>query len=127
MPLRISHRNFIEDAINNGLEYVASMLMLVNHVVSGQNVEKILKVQITIFLWKPSNAHGFLRVPKQLKNRHGLLNIKTKRTNCFLTAITAGLLAKSITNVNGKTLKECRGNEQKSLRDYLNASINGKN
>jgi len=60
---------------------------------SGLRIEGILSIEIDIGIYKPIRPRGYIEIPEGLKNRHGLLNIKTN-TNCFMLSIVAALFEK---------------------------------
>lgn len=117
-PMRCLHENFLDDVLDDCINYVTALTHLLSHEISGLHLLQILKMTITILKYKPKVAEGYLPNGPFLSGRHGILNVKQNTGRCFLYAVISAIYYDKI-KINGKTINEVKGNERMLMKRKL--------
>lgn len=105
---RITNRIFIEEVVLANLDYVTNVIDMLTETGSGIKIEGILSLDVDIVVYQPVRPRGYAKIPKGLRRRQGLLNIKCE-SGCFRLCILAALFGDQVKltkypNVNRKEL-----------------------
>lgn len=87
---RLINQAFITEVCLANYDYVDKTVIMLTQSTSGIKIEGVLALQVDIAAYQPIFPRGYHPLPKELKFRHGLLNIKTN-DNCFMLCVLAAL------------------------------------
>ena len=80
---------------------------------SGWRFEEVIKLVLHTTRWDPINAGSYIELPKELKNKKAIINMKNQDDKCFMWSVLRALNLKDRDN-------ERIDNELKSKVDILN-------
>lgn len=92
---RLTHSAFTDEVIIFSRDYIENVIRLLTETGSGIRIEEFIGMDVNIGIYRPIRPRGFIKLPKKLRGRHGLLNIKTKN-QCFKLCIVAALFPEKI-------------------------------
>ena len=58
---------------------------------SGWRFEKVIKLVLHTTRWEPVNAGSYIELPKELKNRKAIINMKNQDDKCFMWSVLRAL------------------------------------
>lgn len=80
-------RHFQSDIVNHVMRKVDEVMVEG----SGFTLSKIIKLTVQIFKYEPLHASGFIELPRVLKNKRSIINLKNTNDECFKWAILSAL------------------------------------
>lgn len=75
----------------NIIEYIIKRVEDVMIEGSGFKLSRINQLSTQIFQYQPLKASGFIELPKQLKNKRAIINLKNTHNECFKWSVLAAL------------------------------------
>lgn len=109
---RLTHHAFIEEIIIFSRDYIDNVIQLLTETGSGIRIEEFINMEVNIGVYNPIRPRGYIKFPKGLRGRHGLVNIKTQN-HCFKLSVIASLYSDKIifqkySDIEEKDLTSCQ-------------------
>lgn len=86
-----SQTNIIKHFQRDIIDYIVQQVDEVMIEGSGFTLSRIEKLRVQIFKYQPLSGSGFIELPKILKNKRAIINLKNTYNECFKWSILAAL------------------------------------
>lgn len=87
----MNHLRWLSDYLSDIVSYVNKKVDDVMVEGSGFTLSRIIRLTVQIFKHEPLRGSGFISLPKSLKNKKSILNLKNTYNECFKWSILAAL------------------------------------
>ena len=90
-PVEILAATDIEEALNDVFQNILKKIDEYEQRGSGWVLHQLLKLDLHAYEYDPLRASTYIPLPKELQDKHALVNIQNKDNTCFIWSVSAAV------------------------------------